>query len=61
MPSLNLWLGGENIRIELQQVARGVTDLAKDASDEKRSWSHGRLVVGCAGSDIHREPNAPRY
>ena len=37
MPSLDLWLGGENMRVELQQVARGVTDLAKDASDEKRS------------------------
>ena len=37
MPSLNLCLGGENMRVELQQVARGVTDLAKEASDEKRS------------------------
>ena len=37
MSLLNLWLGGENMREELQQVARGVSDLAKDASDEKRS------------------------
>jgi len=37
MPSLNLWLGGENVMVELQQVASGVSDLAKDASDEKRS------------------------
>jgi hypothetical protein len=37
MPSLNLWLGGENMRVELQQVTRGVSDLAKDAGDDKRS------------------------
>ena len=36
MSSLNSFLGGENMRVELQQVARGVSDLAKDASDEKR-------------------------
>jgi hypothetical protein len=35
--SLSLWLGGENIRGELQQVARDVGDLARDASDDKRS------------------------
>lgn len=37
MPSLNSRLGGENMRVELQQVERGVSDIAKDASDEKRS------------------------
>jgi hypothetical protein len=37
MPSSNLWLGGENMRGELQQVARDLRDLAKDASDDKRS------------------------
>ena len=37
MSSLNLCPGGENMRGELQQVARDVTDLAKDASDDKRS------------------------
>jgi hypothetical protein len=37
MPSLNLWLGGENMRAGFEQVARGVSDLAKDASDEKSS------------------------
>ena len=45
MPLLNLWLGGESMRVELQQVARGVSDLAKDASDEKRSSSRSHLVV----------------
>jgi len=29
--------GGENMTVELQQVARVVSDLAKDASDEKRN------------------------
>ena len=29
--SSNLWLGGENVREELQQVSRDVCDLAKDA------------------------------
>jgi hypothetical protein len=28
---IDLWLGGENVREELQQVARDVSDLAKDA------------------------------
>ena len=37
MSSLNLPPGGENMRVELRQVVRGVSDLAKDASDEKRS------------------------
>jgi hypothetical protein len=27
----------DGVRVELQQVARGVSDLANDASDEKRS------------------------
>jgi hypothetical protein len=36
-PSSKLWLGGENMRGELQQVARGVSDLTKYASDDKRS------------------------
>ena len=35
--SSNLWLGGENMREELQKVARDVGDLVKDASDDKRS------------------------
>lgn len=60
MPLLNLWLDGENVRVELKQVARNVNDLAKSASGEKRSWSRNRLVIGCACSDVHREPNAPR-
>jgi hypothetical protein len=30
-------LGGENIREELQKVARDVGDLVKDAGDDKRS------------------------
>ena len=34
--SSNLWLGGENVREELQKVARDVGDLVKDASDDKR-------------------------
>jgi hypothetical protein len=49
------------MRAGSEHVARGVSDLAKDASDEKRSWSHSRLVVGCVGSYVHREPNAQRY
>ena len=35
--SSDLWLGGENMRGELRQVARNVSELAKDASDDKRS------------------------
>jgi hypothetical protein len=37
MSSSKLWLGGENMRGELKQVAKDVTDLAKDAGDDKRS------------------------
>jgi hypothetical protein len=36
-PSSKLWLGGENVREELQKVARDVGNLVKDASDDKRS------------------------
>ena len=32
MSSSNLWSGGENVREELQQVSRDVSDLAKDAN-----------------------------
>ena len=32
-----LWLAGENMRGELQQVARDISDLAKDADDDTRS------------------------
>jgi hypothetical protein len=35
--SSNLCPGGENVREELQKVARDVGDLVKDASDDKRS------------------------
>jgi hypothetical protein len=35
--SSNLWPGGENVREELQKVARDVGDLVKDAGDDKRS------------------------
>jgi hypothetical protein len=35
--SSDLWLGGENMRGELQHVAKDLSDLAKDASDDKRS------------------------
>ena len=35
--SSNLWLAGENMRGELQQVARNISDLANDAEDDKRS------------------------
>jgi hypothetical protein len=33
----NLWLGGENMKEELQKVARDVGDLVKDSNDDKRS------------------------
>ena len=36
-PLLDLSLGGENVREELQKVARDVGDLVKDATDDKRS------------------------
>ena len=34
---IDLWLGGENIREELQKVTRDVGDLVKDATEDKRS------------------------
>ena len=36
-PLSDLSLGGEDMREELQKVARGVGDLVKDATDDKRS------------------------
>jgi hypothetical protein len=36
-PLSDLWPGGENMREELQKVAKDVGDLVKDAGDDKRS------------------------
>ena len=36
-PLSDLWPGGENMREELQKVAKDVDDLVKDAGDDKRS------------------------
>ena len=52
-PSSNLWLGGENSRGP-QQVARDVSNLVKDASDDKRSWSRSSIVIGRMCSDAYR-------
>ncbi|KAF8496246.1 hypothetical protein F5888DRAFT_418419 [Russula emetica] len=43
--------GGENMTVELQQVARVVSDLAKDASDEKRNQMRQDIELWLSPAD----------